>query len=61
MSVFKLIAKDTIEERIVKMQEAKQDLADTVLGGEAAQSSAISRDDILALLDHDPTVGKWSR
>ena len=61
VSVFKLIAKDTIEERIVKMQEAKQDLADTVLGGEAAQSSAISRDDILALLDHDPTVGKWSR
>ena len=51
VSVFKLIAKDTIEERIVAMQEAKQDLADTVLGGEAAQSSAISREDILALLD----------
>ena len=51
VSVFKLIAKDTIEERILAMQEAKQDLADSVLEGEAAQSSAISRDDILALLD----------
>ncbi|MBR3315412.1 MAG: DEAD/DEAH box helicase [Atopobiaceae bacterium] len=51
VSVFKLIAKDTIEERIVAMQEAKQDLADSVLEGEAAQSSTISRDDILALLD----------
>ena len=51
VSVFKLIAKGTIEERIVAMQESKQDLADSVLGGETAQSSVISRDDILALLD----------
>ena len=51
VSVFKLIAKGTIEERIVAMQESKQDLADSVLGGETAQSTVISRDDILALLD----------
>lgn len=51
VSVFKLIAKDTIEERIVAMQEAKNDLAESVLGGEATARTAISKDDILALLN----------
>jgi SNF2 family DNA or RNA helicase len=51
VSVFKIIAKDTIEENIQKMQEAKRDLAESVLGGEATSSSAISREDLLALLD----------
>ncbi len=51
VSVFKIIAKDTIEEKIQKMQEAKRDLAESVLGGEATSSSAISREDLLALLD----------
>ena len=51
VSVFKLIAKDTVEEKIVALQEAKQDLADSVLSGEAAGSASITRDDLLALLD----------
>jgi SNF2 family DNA or RNA helicase len=53
VSVFKLIAKDTVEEKIVALQEAKQDLADSVLSGEAAGSASITRDDLLALLDQD--------
>ena len=50
VSVFKLIAKDTVEERIVQMQERKRDLADSILGGEDAASTALSKEDILALL-----------
>ena len=34
VSVYKLIVKDTIEEKIVKMQESKTALADDILRGE---------------------------
>ena len=51
VSVFKLIAKDTIEEKIVQMQEAKRDLADKVIGGEGVGRTGITREDILALLE----------
>jgi SNF2 family DNA or RNA helicase len=50
VTVFRLIAKDTIEERIVALQEAKRDLAQSVLGGEAVGNSSLTRDDILELL-----------
>lgn len=51
VSVFRLIAKDTIEERIVTMQQSKRDLAESVLGGEATGSASLTREDVLALLD----------
>lgn len=51
VSVFKLIAKDTIEEKIVQMQEAKRALADAVIGGEGIGSTSLTRDDLLALLE----------
>ena len=51
VSVFKLIAQGTIEEKIVQMQESKRDLAESVLGGEAVSASTITREDILALLE----------
>ncbi len=51
VSVFKLIAKNTIEEKIVELQESKRDLAESVLGGEVVSASTITRDDLLALLD----------
>ena len=51
VSVFMLIAKNTIEERIVKMQEHKRDLAESVLGGEATANAAITQEDLLALLN----------
>jgi SNF2 family DNA or RNA helicase len=50
VSVFKLIAKGTIEEKIVEMQESKRDLAEQVLGGEGVGRASITREDILALL-----------
>ena len=51
VSVFKLIAKDTIEEKIVALQEAKRDLAETVLAGDATGGVSITQEDLLALLD----------
>ena len=50
VSVFKLICQDTIEERIVQMQQRKHDLAESVLGGEGAGSTALTQEDVLALL-----------
>lgn len=50
VSVYKLIVKDTIEEKIVKMQESKRDLADSVLGGEMGGIAQMSKEDLLELL-----------
>ena len=50
VSVFKLIVGGTIEERILGMQEAKRDLAESVLTGEGVKSALITREEILALL-----------
>lgn len=51
VSVFKLIAQGTIEEKIVQMQQDKRALADAVIGGEGVGTTTITRDDILALLE----------
>lgn len=51
VTVYKLIVKDTIEEKIQEMQEKKKTLADEILSGESMESSEITRDDLLAMLD----------
>ncbi len=48
--VYKLIGKDTIEEKILKLQKDKQDLADEILSGEGRSISAMSREELIALL-----------
>ena len=53
MSVFKVIADGTIEERIVRLQEAKSSLADAVLGADSASLAALSRDELIELLAAD--------
>ena len=50
VTVFKLIAAGTIEERIVQMQEAKKDLADAILEGRSESLLSMSHDELLALL-----------
>ena len=50
VSVFKLIVEGTIEERILKMQQTKRDLADNVLSGEEVKSALLTKDDLLGLL-----------
>lgn len=51
VSVFKLIAKNTIEEKIQKLQETKKNLADQVMSGETGGLSAMSQEEILELLE----------
>lgn len=51
VTVYKLILKDTIEERIIEMQEAKMKLAEDILGNEAVGSSKIEREELLKLLE----------
>ena len=53
VSVFKVIADGTIEERIVRLQEAKSSLADAVLGADSASLAALSRDELIELLAAD--------
>ena len=50
VTVYKLIVKDTIEERILEMQENKKQLAEDILSSESISSSTISREDLLELL-----------
>ncbi len=50
VSVFKIIVKNTIEEKILKMQEAKKNLADAILSGETESLSQLSKDELLELL-----------
>jgi SNF2 family DNA or RNA helicase len=47
--VYRLVAKDTVEEGILELQKRKRALADAALG-DASQAAAITRDDLLALL-----------
>lgn len=51
VTVYKLIAKNTIEEKIQKLQETKRGLADQVINGETGQLAGMSRDDLLELLE----------
>jgi superfamily II DNA or RNA helicase len=48
--VYRMVAKDTVEERILALQEKKRNLADVALG-DAGAAAAITRDELLALLD----------
>ncbi len=50
VTVYRLIARGTIEEKIVELQERKLELADRVLGGEAAGGGSMTREELLELL-----------
>ncbi len=47
--VYRMVARDTVEERILELQARKRKLADAALS-EAGGAAAITRDDLLALL-----------
>ena len=51
VTVYKLIAKDSIEEKITLLQEKKLSLADEIIGGEQVSFSSLSREELLELLD----------
>lgn len=50
VTVYRIIAKDTIEERILELQEAKKDLSDAILSGEATSLGQLSREELMELL-----------
>lgn len=49
VTVYRLIVKDSIEEKILHMQEAKKNLADEILSGETGGIGSMSRDELLEL------------
>ncbi len=48
--VYKVIAKDSIEERILALQETKSDLADKLINSEGLSLSSLTRDELVSLL-----------
>lgn len=50
VSVYKLIVKNSIEEKILKMQQSKNDLADEILSGNTGGLMSMSKDELLQLL-----------
>ena len=50
VTVYKLIVKQSVEEKIQKLQEAKKDLADKVINGETNQLSNMSQEELLEIL-----------
>ena len=50
VTVYRIIVKDTIEERILALQEAKKDLAEAVLSGDGQSLASLSNEELLALL-----------
>ena len=51
VQVYKLITKDSIEERIYELQEKKAQLAKTMLSTETTFVNKLSKEDIIALFD----------
>lgn len=48
--VYKLIAKNSIEENIIKLQEQKAELAEQILGGDTLDNPTFSKEELLELL-----------
>ncbi len=50
VTIFKLIAKSTIEEKILKLQESKKDLADKIISGESSNLQNMTKEEFMELL-----------
>ena len=50
VTVYRLILKDTIEDRILQLQKEKSDLSDRILSAEGINSAGLSREDLLKLI-----------
>lgn len=51
VQVFKLMMKDSIEEKIQQLQEAKKDLADAFIEGNDGSITSMSKEDMMALFE----------
>ncbi len=50
VSVYRIIVKNSVEEKILELQESKKDLADEILSGELGGIGSMTRDELLSLL-----------
>ena len=50
VTVYKMIVKNTIEDRIVEMQEAKKDLAEKILSGNETSLASLTKEELLEIL-----------
>ncbi len=50
VTVYKMIMKDTIEEKILKLQETKKDLAESILEGNTTSLMSLSAEELMDLL-----------
>ena len=53
VTVLRLIMKGTIEERILKMQEDKQSLADSIISEDGVSISGLDKEQLLAVLEEE--------
>ena len=51
--MYRLVSADTIEEKVVALQQRKRDLFDSVVGSDANLAAPLSAEDIRGLLDAD--------
>ena len=51
VNVMKLVAKDTIEEKIIKLQEKKAKLSEDVIEGRGVADAALSREELIEMLE----------
>ena len=51
VTVYKLITKDSIEEKALELQETKRELADRIIGQGTEQAAPMTREDMLRLLE----------
>lgn len=51
VSVYRVIAEGTIEERIVRLQDQKAELAETIVGAEGISLANLTQDELLELLE----------
>lgn len=51
VKVYKMVTKDTIEERIIKLQQKKAELAQAILGNNNMANASISKADLLKILE----------
>lgn len=50
VSVYKIITRGTIEEKILQLQESKRDLTEQILSGESTSLGSMSREELLEIL-----------
>jgi hypothetical protein len=53
VTVYRLVSKGTIEERILERQRAKQNLADEVIGADAAGFKDLTKEELMGLFQLD--------